>query len=119
VPHFMRVMADPANPDDIRASGWSVGVHNDYRLNGLSYTFWLFTKPNFAGAGRDASVRGEGRTDADALEAVRANIGLPLRCPGGVPVCIAVCPGPHFAARCPNCLRPDGGPLHPDASGGG
>lgn len=28
----------------IRALGWAVGVHNDYRLDGRSHTFWLFTK---------------------------------------------------------------------------
>jgi hypothetical protein len=55
-------------PDDIRALGWSVAVHNDYRIDGQSHTFWLFTK-----GGR--AVKGEGRTDADALNAVRKQIG--------------------------------------------
>lgn len=53
-----------ALPDDIRADGWSVAVHNDYRINGERNTFWLFTK-----AGR--AIKGEGQTDADALNAVR------------------------------------------------
>ena len=26
----------------LRASGWAVAVHNDYRLNGDQFTFWLF-----------------------------------------------------------------------------
>jgi hypothetical protein len=60
---------DPASADDIRAAGWAVAVHNDYRLNGQAHTFWLFTK-----AGR--AVKGEGKTDAEALEQVRAEIGL-------------------------------------------
>lgn len=56
-----------SRPDDIRALGWAVAVHNDYRLNGVPHTFWLFTKGNL-------SVRGEGRTDRAALDQVRAEI---------------------------------------------
>ena len=52
-----------ASPDDIRAEGWTVAVHNDYRLDGETYTLgW--------------SVKGEGRTDAEALNKVRDQIGL-------------------------------------------
>ncbi|RJP45487.1 hypothetical protein C4587_00910 [Candidatus Parcubacteria bacterium] len=54
-------------PDDIRAKGWSVAVHNDYRLDREPHTFWLFTKNGRA-------VKGEGRTDAEALNQVRAVI---------------------------------------------
>ena len=54
-------------PDDIRAAGWSVAVHNDYRLNGERMTFWLFTKGCRA-------VKGEGRTDREALDQVRAQL---------------------------------------------
>lgn len=57
------------NPDDIRAAGWAVAVHNDYRLHGQSHTFWLFTKG-------DRATKGEGLTDAEALNAVRRAIGL-------------------------------------------
>ena len=53
--------------DDIRALGWAVAVHNDYRLGGIPHTFWLFTKGEIA-------VKGEGRTDAEALDQVRAAI---------------------------------------------
>lgn len=64
-------MSDDTRPeltaDTIRALGWSVAVHNDYRLNGEAYTFWLFTKGSRA-------AKGEGRTDADALAAVYAEI---------------------------------------------
>ena len=52
-------------PDDLRAAGWSVAVHNDYRLNGVAHTFWLMTKG-------DRCVKGEGRTDAEALAQIRA-----------------------------------------------
>lgn len=52
-------------PSDIRADGWAVAVHNDYRAMGASHTFWLFTRG-------DECVKGEGRTDAEALNEVRA-----------------------------------------------
>lgn len=52
-------------PYDIRASGWVVAVHNDYHLNGVLHTFWLFTKG-------DRAVKGEGQSDLDALNQVRA-----------------------------------------------
>lgn len=58
----------------LRADGWSVAVHNDYRLNGEAHTFWLFTKDGRA-------VKGEGRTDAEALDAVRAALATPSREP--------------------------------------
>ncbi len=54
-----------ALPDDLRAQGWVVAVHNDYRLNGVPHTFWLFTRG-------DEAIKGEGRTDAEALTAARA-----------------------------------------------
>jgi hypothetical protein len=54
-----------ALPDDLRSSGWSVAVHNDYRINGVPMTFWLLTKG-------DRCIKGEGLTDSDALTAARA-----------------------------------------------
>ncbi len=54
-------------PNDIRQAGWSVAVHNDYRIGEKSYTFWLFTKD-------DRCVKGEGRSDAEALDAVRSKL---------------------------------------------
>jgi hypothetical protein len=62
--------------DDIRSAGWAVAVHNDYRMNGEPHTFWLLTKG-------DRAVKGEGRTDAEALGEVRAllaNTDTPLGC---------------------------------------
>lgn len=53
-------------PDDIRAQGLTVAVHNDYRLNGQRHTFWLFVDE------MGMSYKGEGPTDADALNQVRA-----------------------------------------------
>ncbi len=56
-------------PDDIRKAGWTVAVHNDYRLHGEFHTFWLFTRG-------DRAVKGEGRSDAEALDQIRLQIGL-------------------------------------------
>lgn len=55
------------NPDDLRAMGWSVAVHNDYKINGEPFTFWLFTKG-------ERAVKGEGKTDAEALKVVRERV---------------------------------------------
>ena len=53
----------------LRDAGWMVAVHNDYRMAGERYTFWLFV--------RDAvAFRGEGKTDADALAQVRRQVLL-------------------------------------------
>lgn len=54
--------ADVGLVERLRAQGWAVAVHNDYRLNGKPHTFWLLTNDD----GR--YVKGEGRTDAEALE---------------------------------------------------
>jgi hypothetical protein len=56
--------AKRCSADDLRADGWSVAVHNDYTLDGKAHTFWLFTKGPLA-------LKGEGRTDAEALDKVR------------------------------------------------
>jgi hypothetical protein len=60
-----------ASPFDIRACGWALAVHNDYRLNGEPHTFWLFTQAGVC-------VKGEGCTDAEALNQVREQIGLKM-----------------------------------------
>ena len=46
----------------LRDAGWMVAVHNDYRQDGKLMTFWLFTHP------QGCWVKGEGETDAEALE---------------------------------------------------
>jgi hypothetical protein len=48
----------------LRDGGWRVGVHNDYRLNGEDHTFWLWTHQS------GLFVKGEGKTDIDALRQV-------------------------------------------------
>jgi hypothetical protein len=57
--------SNAAIANDIRDAGWSVAVHNDYLMNGERFTFWLFTHRN------GKWVKGEGRNDAEALNAVR------------------------------------------------
>ena len=64
---FEIVALRDAVADDIRKQGWCVAVHNDYRLHGRLFTFWLFTKG-------DRCVKGEGSDDAEALNKVRAAI---------------------------------------------
>ncbi len=56
----------------IIALGWAVACHNDYTMTGVSHTFWLFTKDGQA-------VRGEGKTDAEALDQVRVQIRSPVK----------------------------------------
>ncbi len=48
----------------LRAAGWMVAIHNDYRQGGKFMTFWLFTN----GTGR--WLKGEAATDAEALAEV-------------------------------------------------
>lgn len=47
----------------LRAAGWMVAVHNDYRQDGKLMTFWLFVRDGVA-------VKGEGATDDEALTQV-------------------------------------------------
>lgn len=53
----------------IRSMGWSVAVHNDYRLGGEQFTFWLFTENN-----GHRWIKGEARTDLEALQFVLSEI---------------------------------------------
>ena len=53
-----------ALPDDLRSYGWAVAVHNDYRQDSEDFTFWLLTM-------EDHCIKGEGRTDAEALNQIR------------------------------------------------
>lgn len=47
--------------ETLRSAGWTVAVHNDYRLNKKPFTFWLFTHSN------GQWIKGEGTTDTEAL----------------------------------------------------
>ena len=57
--------------NDLRAQGWAVAIHNDYRLGGEFKTFWLFTCSN------GKWVKGEGSTDDQALEEVWRQVTTP------------------------------------------
>jgi len=65
----MNKSPQPNSPDDIRVAGWMVAVHNDYRQDSELHTFWLFTKG-------DRAVKGEGKSDAEALNEVRRKLGI-------------------------------------------
>ena len=54
---------------ELRAAGWTVAVHNDYRQAGVGLmTFWLFTNPD----GR--YVKSEGRSDDEVLRSIKYKI---------------------------------------------
>lgn len=54
----------------LEALGWMVAAHNDYRQDGQQRTFWLFTRG-------ERAAKGEGATDAEALNQVRALLYAP------------------------------------------
>jgi hypothetical protein len=56
--------ADPFCPDDMRALGWDVVTHYDFRVDGERHTRWVLAK-----AGR--CIAGDGLTDVEALNVVR------------------------------------------------
>jgi hypothetical protein len=60
---------DRSRPDDLRLQGWAVATHNDYRQDGQTHTFWLVAKD-----GR--CIKGEGRTDMEALDDCRFQIDM-------------------------------------------
>lgn len=49
----------------LRATGWTVAVHNDYHLEGKPRTFWLFTHRESG-----TFLKGEGATDEEAVKQV-------------------------------------------------
>lgn len=61
-----------SNAGDLRAKGWDVAIHNDYRLHGVRHTFWLLTRK--LKCGMTVAVVGEGDDDDDALDKIRQHI---------------------------------------------
>jgi len=61
------------NPDDLRDLGLRVAVHNDYALDGLRMTFWLFTWQR-SKAGPALAFKGEAGSDAEALDLIRNQV---------------------------------------------
>lgn len=51
-----------ARLEKLRRDGWMVAAHNDYHLDGIFHTFWLFTHTN------GHFLKGEGETDEEALD---------------------------------------------------
>jgi len=54
----------------LRADGWTVAVHNDYKLGGERFTFWMLA--NEVGW----TVKGEGRSDQEAFDEIAAAIAV-------------------------------------------
>lgn len=70
--HMLNLSYGSSTPDDLRRTLLTVAVHNDYRQNGENFTFWLMTwSPK---AGPAIAFRGEGRTDAEALDLIREQV---------------------------------------------
>lgn len=65
-----------SRPDDLRDEGLMVAVHNDYMDMGTFHTFWLMTykisNPEFRSGVNVLAFKGEGRTDQEALDQIRA-----------------------------------------------
>ena len=54
----------------LRAMGWCVGIHNDYRVAGEARRLWLLTKPE------GSYVKGEGTGEGTALSEAEAAIAV-------------------------------------------
>lgn len=99
---------------EVRSLGWAVAVHNDYRLNGEAFTFWLFTRG-------DRCVKGEARTDREAVAAALRGVAAPAGQPAcqhpeySTPVDAAgeFVPGPKRCTRC-FALAPVAAPVPAD-----
>lgn len=60
-----------SRPDDLREAGLMVAVHNDYIYGGnRRMTFWLMTYK--VSGGNTLAFKGEGATDQEALDQIRA-----------------------------------------------
>lgn len=56
---------EQSTADDLRKKGFTVAVHNDYRMSGTAHTFWLLTHSE------GSYIKGEGTTDLEALNNAR------------------------------------------------
>src|ERR1043165_9566786 len=54
-------------PDDLIEAGWHVELRHDYRENGLWHVYYLVAK-------EDCCAKGQGLTDAEALDQIRKEI---------------------------------------------
>ncbi|ACL59098.1 hypothetical protein [Methylobacterium nodulans] len=90
------------SPNGLRQKGLMVAVHNDYRLDGQTKTFWLMTwdtgQRDSFGRQIIRSFKGEGATDAEALDQIRAEFAAVTDNHKHAPLC----PANHFhGARAP------------------
>src|SRR5688572_7292097 len=58
-----------SSADDLRAAGFRVAAHNDYRQDDKPRTFWLMTLYH---DGQTIALDGRGETDEIALDSIRA-----------------------------------------------
>lgn len=76
---------------NLRRTGWTVAVHNDFRLNGKPHTFWLFTHE-----ATRKYAKGEGTTDQEALEEAAHEAAVAMDAP--VAFAVPEIPGhPHVS----------------------
>lgn len=47
--------------EKLRCNGWTVAIHNDYKIHDVLYTFWLFTHSS------GVWIKGESQSDALAV----------------------------------------------------
>lgn len=77
---------------ELRNHGWTVAVHNDYRMHGQPFTFWLFTHEKLG-----IFRKGEGRSDEEAVRKVLCDIGPGRRCTHLSSGACVICTGMDFA----------------------
>lgn len=80
------------NAEDLRAKGFAVAVHNDYRQGGKKMTFWVVTREGPDGI---EAFKGEGETDADALGLIRAKVAQKYDKLKHAPMC----PANHYCGQ--------------------
>jgi len=85
-------MAIRGSADDLREKGFAVAVHNDYRHDGHKWTFWLMT---IKVGDRVHAYRGEAKTDAEALDFIRAEYARDTDALHHAPAC----PANHYHGK--------------------
>lgn len=83
-------------PDDLRDKGLTVAVHNDYRQNGTRHTFWLMTLDH---KDQCLAFKGEGETDAIALDQIRTQVNKILKSADSTNATTRSNPTPHRLPR--------------------
>jgi hypothetical protein len=86
-----------SNPNDLRALGLSVDVHNDYRQDGKQFTYWQMSFVASDDGRRKVrqALIGEGETDEEALNKIRAQYAEIVDKLHHAPMC----PANHYHGR--------------------